>query len=74
MTETDISTTPVSPRHRSSRWFPLLLIILALADLRTEFRLLSDHFTVTALLYAIRHHLLAVAVLLGSVSLLRRYR
>ena len=48
--------------------------MLALADLRTELRLLSDHFTVTSLLYAVRHHLLAVVVLLGSVSLLRRYR
>jgi hypothetical protein len=52
---------------------PILLILLALQDLRPEFVLLRDHFTWTALWFACRHHLLAVAVLLLSPSLLRRY-
>ena len=57
----------------SARWFPFLLILLALGDLRTEVLLLSDQFTFTGLGYAIRHHQLAVVVLLGSGSLLRRF-
>ena len=56
-----------------ARWFPILLILLALGDLRTELQLLSDQFTVTGLGYAIRHHQLAVVVLLGSGSLWRRF-
>ena len=59
--------------HKSARWWPLLLVMLALADLRTEILLLLDHFTLTSLLYAMRHHVLAVAVLLGSPSLWSRY-
>ena len=59
--------------HKSARWWPLLLVMLALADLRTEILLLLDHFTLTSLLFAMRHHVLAVAVLLGSPSLWRRY-
>ena len=57
----------------TARWFPILLILLALGDLRTEVQLLSDQFTVTGLGYAIRHHQLAVVVLLGSGSLWRRF-
>ncbi|QNJ03004.1 putative conserved membrane protein [Synechococcus sp. PROS-U-1] len=49
------------------------MILLALGDLRTEVQLLSDQFTVTGLGYAIRHHQLAVVVLLGSPSLWRRF-
>ena len=60
-------------RPHPARWFPLLLILLALADLRTELQLLSDQFTITGLGYAIRHHQLAVVVLLGSPSLWRRF-
>ena len=59
--------------HSTARWFPILLILLALGDLRTEVQLLSDQFTVTGLGYAIRHHQLAVVVLLGSGSLWRRF-
>lgn len=59
--------------HAPARWFPILLILLALSDLRTEVQLLSDQFTVTGLGYAIRHHQLAVVVLLGSSSLWRRF-
>ena len=58
---------------RSQRWIPLLLLILALSDLRTELRLLADQVTLTALIFAVRHHLLAVVVLALQPSLWRRY-
>jgi hypothetical protein len=61
-------------QRRSAQWFPLLLIVLALGDLRTELILLADHFTLTGLSYAIRDHQLAIFVLLSSISLWRRYR
>ena len=57
-----------------SRGLPLLLIVLALVDLRTELLLLLDQFTFTSLFYGIRHHALAVVVLLAAPSLWRRYR
>ena len=57
-----------------SRGLPLLLIVLALVDLRTELLLLLDHFTFTSLFYGLRHHSLAVVVLLAAPSLWRRYR
>ena len=61
-------------QRRSAQWFPLLLIALAIGDLRTELILLADHFTLTGLSYAIRDHQLAIIVLLSSISLWRRYR
>ena len=42
---------------------PLVLALLALLDLRTEFQLLLDHFTITSLVEIPRHHPLAIAVL-----------
>jgi len=61
-------------RHRyGERWFPILLLALALFDLRIELILLSDHITLTAISNAVRHHLLAVVVLLAMPSLWRRY-
>ena len=60
-------------RRSRSQGLPLLLIILALVDLRTELLLLSDQFTLTGLIYAARHHALAVMVLLSAPSLWRRY-
>lgn len=54
-------------------WFPLLLLLLALSDLRTELLLLLDHLTLTSLLTAIGSHPLAVVVLLAQPSLWRRY-
>lgn len=60
-------------KQKGERWLPILLAILALADLRTELRLLFEHFTFTALIFAIRHHTLAVLVLMATPSLLRRY-
>jgi hypothetical protein len=49
------------------------LLLLAMLDLRTELVLLVDHFTFTALGFAVRHHLLAVVVLAAFPSLWRRY-
>lgn len=57
----------------SQRWVPLLLGILALLDLRVELRLLFDHLTLTSLMFAIRHHLLAVVVIFFLPSLWRHY-
>lgn len=56
-----------------SRGLPLLLVLLALVDLRTELILLWDQFTITSLIYGLRHHALAVLVLLSAPSLWRRY-
>jgi hypothetical protein len=53
---------------------PLLLVVLAVADLRDELRLLADHFTWTSLATGILQHPLAVAVLALTPSLVRRYR
>ena len=61
-------------KPRSGRLVPLLLALLALLDLRPEFQLLLDQFTVTSLLAIPRHHPLAVAVLLSTPWLLRRCR
>ena len=63
------ATAPV----RSQRWIPLLLLLLALSDLRTELRLLADQLTLTSLVFAVRHHLLAVVILLLQPSLWRHY-
>jgi hypothetical protein len=53
---------------------PVLLLVLALGDLRTEMLLLIDHFTFTSVVSAIAAHPLAVVVLLVQPSLWRRYR
>ena len=63
----------VAGKSSCKRWLPLLFFTLALADLQQEFRLLLDHFTTTSLLYAIRHHLLAVVVMISLPSLWHRY-
>jgi hypothetical protein len=62
--------TPSSP---SQRGVPLLLGVLALLDLRVELQLLVDHITLTSVIFAIRHHLLAVVVLLLLPSMWRHY-
>ena len=59
---------------RSQRWVPLLLLVLALLDLRTELRLLLDHVTLTALVFTVRQHTLAVVVLILQPSLWFQYR
>ncbi|QNI76670.1 hypothetical protein [Synechococcus sp. MVIR-18-1] len=66
----DLAITPSSP---SQRWVPLLLGVLALLDLRVELQLLVDHITLTSLIFAIRHHLLAVVVILLLPSMWRHY-
>lgn len=61
-------------KPRTSRLLPLLLVALALLDLRPELLLLWDHLTFTSLLAIPRHHPLAVAVLLSTPWLLDRGR
>jgi hypothetical protein len=53
---------------------PVVLLVLALIDLRVELILLWDHLTLTSLTAAVRSHLLAVAVLLAQPSLWHHYR
>ena len=53
---------------------PVLLFVLALADLKSEIRLLLDHFTFTIVVVAIQNHLLAVTILFLLPSLWRHYR
>ena len=64
---------PITPSAPSQRWIPLLLGVLALLDLRVELQLLFDHITLTSLIFAIRHHLLAVVVILFLPSMWRHY-
>ena len=71
--------SPSQPRRpiRKAQGFPLMpliLLLLALLDLRVDFQLLADHFTFTTLAEASRSHPLAVAVLIFTPSLWRRYR
>jgi hypothetical protein len=68
------SSEAIAATSRSWPLIPLLLLLLALADLRVEIQLLLDHPTVTSLLEGIRNHLLAVFVLLAQPSLWRHYR
>jgi len=67
---------PAAPRQRRRGFplMPLILLLLALLDLRVDLQLLVDHFTVSSLAAALLAHPLAVAVLLFSPSLWRRYR
>ena len=67
-----LPSTPVGAR--TYKWFPFLLMVLSLWDLKTEIILLADQFTFTGLNYALRHHMLAVVVLVAFPSLWRRYR
>ena len=53
---------------------PLVLLVLALIDLRVELMLLWDHFTLTSITAVVRSHLLAVVVLLSQPSLWHHYR
>ena len=62
------------PRRRGWPLVPLLLALLALLDLRLELRLLADHVTISALVFLVRSHPLAVAVLLLQPSLWHHYR
>ena len=62
-----------APRPRRFHLLPLVLLFLALLDLRTELLLLFDHFTFASLMTAITTHPLAVVVLLAQPSLWRHY-
>jgi hypothetical protein len=53
---------------------PVVLLVLALIDLRVELILLWDHLTLAALTAAVQSHLLAVAVLIAQPSLWHHYR
>jgi hypothetical protein len=53
---------------------PVVLLVLALIDLRVELILLWDHLTLTSVIAAVHSHLLAVAVLLSQPSLWSHYR
>jgi len=64
----------VEGARRGVPLLPLVLLVLALIDLRVELILLWDHFTLTELSAAVQSHLLAVAVLFSQPSLWRRYR
>ena len=68
-----VPDSPATSPVRSQRWIPLLLLLLALSDLRTELRLLADQVTLTALIFAVRHHLLAMVVLVLQPSLWSHY-
>lgn len=71
--ESSLDPVPVAPVQNRGM-VPLLLLLLALADLQIEFRLLFDHFTFSGLSSAVRSHSLAVAVLVLQPSLWRHYR
>ena len=55
------------------RLIPFLLLVFAFWDLRLEVRLLLDHFTLTSLVFALKHHALAFLVLISCPSLFIRY-
>ncbi len=72
-----MTTPPGGTTASGSRpwpFVPVLLLLLALADLRVELQLIADHFTFSTLAAAFRTHLLAVFVLLLQPSLWRHYR
>ena len=51
-------------------WIPIILISLAIYDLRVNIRLLIDFFTFSSFFYTISHHPLAITVLLTVPSYL----
>ena len=60
----------LNKKHKS-KYIPLLLLLFALIDLKTEIRILYDHFTMTSVVYMIRHHFLAIYSILISPILLK---
>jgi hypothetical protein len=64
----------VEGARRGWPMLPIVLLVLALIDLRVELILLWDHLTLTSVIAAVRSHLLAVAVLLSQPSLWSHYR
>ena len=61
-------------RRKSIKSFiPIILVLLAFLDIRTELLIILDHLTVTSLIYTVKYHLLAITVLLVSPSLFQAY-
>ncbi len=59
---------------KSSRlYIPTILLLLSLLDLRTEIKILLDHLTLTSLIYTVKHHILAVSIIISSPSLFKVY-
>ena len=52
-------------------WFQILLITLAIYDLRIDIRILYEFFTLSTLFYSIAEHPLAITVLISSPYILR---
>ena len=50
--------------YLSYNWIQILLIVLAIYDLRVDLQILFDYFTFSTLLYTIFDHPLAITVLL----------
>ncbi len=59
--------------NKRKLYIPILLVILAILDLRSELLILLDHLTIISIVYAVKHHLLAVSIILFSPSLFRVY-
>ena len=53
-----------------TNWISIILIILSIYDLRIDFRLLFDFFTLSSLIYTITEHPLAIVVLITNSKLL----
>ena len=53
-------------------WLQILLIILAIYDLRIDLRILIDFFTFASLFYTISEHPLAITILITSPYLLKK--
>ncbi len=60
-------------RNIGDRIVPIVLTLLSIWDLRIEFQLLFQNFTYTSLFFALKHHSLAVTVLICVPSLWKRY-
>jgi len=54
-------------------WLQILLIILAIYDLRIDLRILVDFFTFSTLFYTLTEHPLAITILLTSPSLFKTF-
>ena len=52
-------------------WLQIILIILAIYDLRIDIRILIDFFTFSTLIYTVFEHPLAIMVLITSNTLIK---
>ncbi len=53
-------------------YIPLILLFLAIYDLRIEIKILLDHFTFISLLYAIKNHPLAIFIIVFYPFILKK--